>query len=402
MRLLVRMAALCYPAGWRARYGAELDALLEDSGAGCAELLDVGKGAIAMQMTRGNVWTFISVCAVVGLLAAGAAALRMPAVYRSTALMRLPAGQDEAIQGLNKAEQQVLSRRSLAEIVTSYSLYPEERKRLPLEDIVQDLRNRGIQIRLLSQPGNLSGTAFSVTFDYTDPSKAQAVNETLVAKMTGALKGTEVLDPATLPERAFSPNRAAIVTLGALLGIAAAVLLLGIRRWPMVAGAGLIVAMVALPVSYLIPDRYRSMAVLRVSSGDAAAAGNEVTKNGAFLQSLIAGEQLYPGDPDGLGKLHRRLSVRQLAFPRGQRRAIVVTFDDSNRYKAQQVVRDIVARFGTISTAQIEVLDPPSLAEQSFFPNRLAIVLTASAGGLVLGAMMVAARRRRTLVPRPA
>ena len=48
---------------------------------------------------------------------------------------------------LERIETNVLSRASLAAMIQKLDLYPEERKSLPLEDVVQNMKNRTIQIR---------------------------------------------------------------------------------------------------------------------------------------------------------------------------------------------------------------------------------------------------------------
>lgn len=50
--LLVRLALRLYPRKWTKRYGEELIGLLEDLGADWWDLVDLLKGAVAMQLTR--------------------------------------------------------------------------------------------------------------------------------------------------------------------------------------------------------------------------------------------------------------------------------------------------------------------------------------------------------------
>jgi hypothetical protein len=54
MKRWVRWAARLYPAQWGARYGAELDALMDDAGLRWRDGADVLKGALLMRMTT---WT---------------------------------------------------------------------------------------------------------------------------------------------------------------------------------------------------------------------------------------------------------------------------------------------------------------------------------------------------------
>ena len=52
MKLLIRLAAKIYPKPWRERYGAEFDALLEDTGVNVKIAFDVLAGAVIMQVQR--------------------------------------------------------------------------------------------------------------------------------------------------------------------------------------------------------------------------------------------------------------------------------------------------------------------------------------------------------------
>jgi uncharacterized protein involved in exopolysaccharide biosynthesis len=223
MRTLIRCAALLYPASWRARYGDELETLLEDVGPGWAEFFDICGGAIKMQLMRGNSIRFVAACALAGVLIAGLLVWRTPGQYRSQAVLRVAPGGD--VEQLRLAEEGVLSRRSLANVIQKYGLYPEERKREPLEDVVGAMRNRNIRIQML-QPR--TANVFAVAFNYSDPARAQTVTKDLAAQFTGAMK-LEILDPPSLPERPFAPNRFAWLGAGLLLGSCAAVLILGIR-----------------------------------------------------------------------------------------------------------------------------------------------------------------------------
>ncbi len=59
--------------------------------------------------------------------------------------------------------------------------------------------------------------AFSIAFNGEDPRQAQAVTGELTAQFVDALKDSaplEVLDPASLPQSAFSPNRPAWLAAG--------------------------------------------------------------------------------------------------------------------------------------------------------------------------------------------
>jgi len=384
MRTLIRWAVWLYPASWQARYGDELDALLEDLEPGWPEFFDVCRGAIKMQLLRGNPIRFVATCALAGVLIAGWLAWRAPDEYRSVAVLRLPQGSDP--EQLNHAEQAVLSRRTLADVIQKYGLYPEERKSEPLEDIVAAMRSRSVQVRVLEPQAN----AIMLAFNDHDPARAQAVAKDLTSRFTAATN-LQVLDPPSLPSGSISPNRLAWLGAGLLLGSVAAVLILGIRRWPLVPLVGIGTMLLVWPATYLIPDQYRSSAAVRSASCDV---GNE-----AFLELLINENRLYAKEratmPIGsvAATMKRNLLVKRIDSPRAS--VCLIQFEYPDRYKAAATLRDIVAKIEA-THADAQVLDPASFPEKAYTPNRLVLVMGALFAGLVLGTVMLNVRRHRT------
>ncbi len=135
-----------------------------------------------------------------GLVIAVVVAFIWPDTYRSVAVMRItPQKVSERLvpseltqrmgERLSAMETEILSRSTLAAMVNnpSLNLYPKEKLQRPVEDIVQDMRNKSIQIRMLSATGTDIGSikgssAFSISFDYYDRYKAKQVVEQLVTK----------------------------------------------------------------------------------------------------------------------------------------------------------------------------------------------------------------------------
>ena len=173
MKRWVRCAARLYPASWRARYGDEFEALLEDAPLRWADFWDIVRGALTMQMKIGTFARVAGACGLAGLAIAAVFAVRAPSMYRSTAVLKMETIQpDEDLSDrLLNAEQEILSRTSLSKLILDARLYDAERRTEPLEDIVQGMRNKYIMIRRLDVPGE-AGMAFSVSFDYPDPAKA--------------------------------------------------------------------------------------------------------------------------------------------------------------------------------------------------------------------------------------
>lgn len=92
-------------------------------------------------------------------------------------------------------QQQIESRTSLQELIQrpSLNLYPKERQRKPLEDVVEQMR-KAIRITMmetaLNQPQQRFASAFQINFAYPDKYKAQAVVRELVSKFTEETNNT--------------------------------------------------------------------------------------------------------------------------------------------------------------------------------------------------------------------
>jgi polysaccharide chain length determinant protein (PEP-CTERM system associated) len=136
-----------------------------------------------------------------GLVVAVVVAFLWPDTYVSQAVMRItpPTISQNLVptvvnmqmqQRLQQMQQEILSRTSLSELITrpSLDLYRKERAKYPLEDIIQDMRNKSIKIQTVEVAGGGSGgriaSAFTISFSYPDRFKAQAVVRDLVTKFT--------------------------------------------------------------------------------------------------------------------------------------------------------------------------------------------------------------------------
>jgi len=172
LRLLIRL----YPAWWRSRYGGELEALLEDTGSGSRDVWDVFRGALAMQMKTGSFGRIVIVCAIAGVVVAGAAAFLWPQQYKSTATLRLDHSDPDS---LNRVAEAALPRNALASTIVRYNLYPRERKRMQMEDVVEVMRQ---ETWVTPIAPNLA----QVTFFYEDPIQAQRVSQDLAGRIITA------------------------------------------------------------------------------------------------------------------------------------------------------------------------------------------------------------------------
>ena len=92
-------------------------------------------------------------------------------------------------EALMQNQQEVLSRTSLSRIIQDprLDLYPSERTRIPLEDVIEKMRREDIQITR-DNPGSPSHSylAFKVSFAYRDRIKAQQTVQALITRLEEA------------------------------------------------------------------------------------------------------------------------------------------------------------------------------------------------------------------------
>jgi succinoglycan biosynthesis transport protein ExoP len=140
---------------------------------------------------------FLVIPTIVLFLAGAIAAFLLPTSYRSSSILLVESAQmqigtaeeksNEAIdQRVAKVRQQVLSRPDLIEMIQRLDLYANERASKPLSEIIEKLRDSvtfqpvGAEF---SGGGKSSTIAFSVSVDYPDPVKAQAVAQDIVDRI---------------------------------------------------------------------------------------------------------------------------------------------------------------------------------------------------------------------------
>src|SRR5947209_1504733 len=112
-----------------------------------------------------------------GLVIAVVVAFLYPDTYVSTAMMRIVPQQisDRLVptvinmqmaQRLQQMQQVILSRNSLIELIQRLDLYKKERLRYPMEDIVQEMRNKALRIQPIEVQNpnaqNRVASAFSI------------------------------------------------------------------------------------------------------------------------------------------------------------------------------------------------------------------------------------------------
>src|ERR1700722_8005266 len=378
-RALKRLIWL-YPKTWRNRYKNEFCALLDDVQPTWRTLFDVFGGALKMQMKIWSPWKIVAAFAVVGVLGAIAFSLTVPDRYVSTAVIRIGDGQRRQMA---TTRQLVESRSFLAKLINEQDLYKGERARLPLADVIAQMKSKDIAISLLNAPGAQAFAA--VTFTSTDAGQAQRTAQRLASQFVDAKVG-EVLDPARLPVHPQNPRGSRIVIMGLLAGVLAGVLFAlfnGLKVWKIAAGLGIAGAIAGAAVAFVLPERFASVALIRYGPPDLAVAGDRVSqivavvKSDARLCAIVQRFNLYPNDS---GRERRLVEHLHIEIVRNGP-SIVIRFDDMNRYIAQKVVADVVgglmeesiddhARSGVKVDFTLELLDPPTLPFNAYFPNR--------------------------------
>jgi hypothetical protein len=144
---------------------------------------------------------------------------------------------------------QILSDDSLRELMLrpQLNLYADERARMPIAQVIRNMREHAVHIELLPPTGWL------MSFTYTDPAVTQAVMREFVTKVVeGEVTGqrsqavkyggefqmmfdrkigenVEVLDPSSLPVLPVWPNRAVMAMLGAGVGLLLGIVIMMVR-----------------------------------------------------------------------------------------------------------------------------------------------------------------------------
>ena len=252
----VRFAARLYPSVWRQKYGAEFDALLDDTRSGWRDVADVFYGAMTMHLLISSYRNVTLGCGLAGLILASGLALSLPNLYVSRALVHMdwavinennsepPLHEGDAWTGkIKQIADEAFSRRSLASIIQrpDLNLYKSDRNRKPLEDVIEQMKQKDIKIHVLNS--NWHAMNFVVSFVYPDPVIARKTVDALVAKLADANQALarnaadpkasailNLLDPASLPRKPTAPNRRQIVFVGLGVGMLAGILVSMYRR----------------------------------------------------------------------------------------------------------------------------------------------------------------------------
>jgi len=85
---------------------------------------------------------------------------------------------------VNSMAQTILSRSTLTTIINSFGLYPRQRNRMPIEDVIEEMRKKVEILPVAAPAGGAQDRipAFAVKFTYEDRFKAQRVVQDLVSR----------------------------------------------------------------------------------------------------------------------------------------------------------------------------------------------------------------------------
>ena len=210
MKRLLRLALQLYPSWWRQRYAIEFEAMLEDVRPGWRAVFDVMNGAITMQIR--SLGPIPVLCSLAGVIIGGVVAMRTPALYASSALIRLDARNVTDVapgrtQELHVSLEKAVSASGTAPTATSVTLR----------------RTDAVQ------------TTFEVSYADRDPLEARRGAERLVTALaTGNRelgKSAEVVDSPALPVALIGPDYAATMVAGGAVGlVAGAIVVLFVSR----------------------------------------------------------------------------------------------------------------------------------------------------------------------------
>ena len=136
-----------------------------------------------------NRYKLLIVCLLLAVSAGYPAYLKIPKTYQSSASIiyqeqninpsRLSPDEGMQIREMvNTVTQQVLSRTNLEKIIKEFHLYANMQKSLPIEDIIERLREKDIEVNVQRERGNV----FSVSFMGKEPQTVMKVTNELAAK----------------------------------------------------------------------------------------------------------------------------------------------------------------------------------------------------------------------------
>jgi uncharacterized protein involved in exopolysaccharide biosynthesis len=384
------------------------------------------------------------------LIAGGlAAAFLLPTIYRSSATLLvqsqdLPTSLVEAPaagpmnQRIARIREQVLSRGDLIASIEQNDLYPEERRTQPMSKVVERMRAATLVGAVASDIGESgsqnSPIAISMSFDYPDPAKAQIVLQSFVTRFlsidTESLEDQAGLtvrflqDQATKLQSQIAQIEGQLTTLKARNGAA-----LAGSGAPQMIDTGSFSAQIAALQSenrqLLSQPRRTAERNGPLDAAEAALAAAQAQFSDTHPDVVQARERVeqlrrLPGPPPETGNgvqqqiagnnaaIQSLIAQRDAALSRansamaGQARAPAILEQAMQlenrasqlRSQYQQVAESLLkaqngARMTTEQRAErLSLVEPASLPDRPFSPNRPLIIAAAAAAGLAFGLLL--------------
>jgi hypothetical protein len=168
MRPVITLLMHLYPKTWRARYGEEFEALIEDSPPRWSTVFDLLKGALQMQLSMPNFPRLAVILSAVGMLAGFGISFLVTPRYTSMAEMALSvspgtppsSSRPDLAVHFSQMQDEALSRTALSRIIQDahlqdphLDLYKAMRIHTPLEDVIAAMQ-RDLDIRPVDRPGS--------------------------------------------------------------------------------------------------------------------------------------------------------------------------------------------------------------------------------------------------------
>jgi uncharacterized protein involved in exopolysaccharide biosynthesis len=391
---------------------------------------------------------YVLTCLVVMLTLGVVAAFGLPRTYRSTATLLvqsqdLPTNIVDAPtsgaieQRIARIREQVLSRGDLIQLIEQNDLYPRERRTQPLSKIIEGMRHSTSVGALSSDIGQQSGTqnntiAIAMSFDYPDPGKAQAVLQSFVSKFL-TMDSQDVEDQATLTVRFLQDQanklQSQISELeGQLTGLKARNgAALSSSGMPAILDTGSFSAQIAALQSenrQLIAQSRRPGGNDAMASAEAALAAAQAQYSDTHPDVIAARERVIQlrqmiGSATSDTTLQEQIAANNAAIRQlmGQRDATMARANaavagsarapaimeqamqlesraTNLRNQYQQVSENLLkaqnsARMATEQRAErLSLVEPASLPDQPFSPNRPRLIAAGAAAGLLLGLLV--------------
>jgi len=233
MRRLLRLAAHVYPAAWRDRYGAEFQALLDETKPGWGDILDVLNGGLQMRFRHTHPAVTGAVFGIICAVGAAAITFTVANRFASTGTMTVRPGAASATSRLEDVMPRLaaaaFSRDTLMDLIEKYHLYRSEGAASSAESVVNRMRG-DIGIQLISR------SVVQVSFTSADARQAQQVARDLVSEIVRANLSersgsvVQVIDPPDEPQVSVSPRRVVGAGLAGLGGGTLIGTLIGLLR----------------------------------------------------------------------------------------------------------------------------------------------------------------------------